>query len=595
MKNIKKSQKYISIVLLIGIVTNYFFGCFPVYAESSYKATTTGNVNFRSEPTTSKNADGSSNVIEILDKGVDITITGKTDITGNGCNNAVWLKANYDNNDGYICSLYVEEAGTDAYNRPWNTPEKAINGGAKWISNGYIGGTQYTSYLKKFNVNPDSGNSLFNHQYMANIHAPSSEAYTSYKAYSSNGLLNLPLVFNIPVYLNMAEKYDSPRGNLDTVNTIDVAIDLEFETTLDNEGFPESYKKILRYLHSIHPNWVFKAMQTGLDFSYAVSQEKITGATQYSSLYEYDSTGNPIKVESGWYEPSTDATAYYLDPRNFLTEKYILQFEALNYSDVYTEAIVQSVLDGTFMSGVETISGKTYAALFMEAGKSNNVSPVYLASLSRQEVGTKGSITTTGEVFEYEGTTYSSLYNFYNIGAKSSASNPVREGLKYASGGVCTICGDYIPSTNTSSTTESGSTETPVTQTVVSAATSINNIGAKLSNNYIKGFTIGSSIATLKAMDNNVTYSSDDLIATGTKLSFADGNSYTAVLVGDLSGDGKINSADLLKARQHLLGTSALNGAYKEAADINGDGKINSADLLLIRKYLLGQTSINQL
>ena len=35
--------------------------------------------------------------------------------------------------------------------------------------------------------------------------------------------------------------------------------------------------------------------------------------------------------------------------------------------------------------------------------------------------------------------------------------------------------------------------------------------------------------------------------------------------------------------------------AYLKAADLTGDGTVNSADLLKLRQYLLGQTNINQL
>ena len=90
----------------------------------------------------------------------------------------------------------------------------------------------------------------------------------------------------------MADKYDSPAGNIDTVQVIESVEDVEFETLLDKEGFPETYKKALRYLHKIHPNWTFQAMQTNLDFTYVVNCEKGTGATQYSALYEKDENGN---------------------------------------------------------------------------------------------------------------------------------------------------------------------------------------------------------------------------------------------------------------------------------------------------------------
>ena len=46
--------------------------------------------------------------------------------------------------------------------------------------------------------------------------------------------------------------------------------------------------------------------------------------------------------------------------------------------------------------------------------------------------------------------------------------------------------------------------------------------------------------------------------------------------------------------RQHLLGTNILTGAYKEAGSIATGTTINSADLLRIRQHLLGQKLIEQ-
>ena len=88
------------------------------------------------------------------------------------------------------------------------------------------------------------------------------------------------------------------------------------------------------------------------------------------------------------------------------------------------------------MTGKDNVDNISYSSMFMEAGKTYNVSPIYLASLSRQEVGSTIGLVTSGNRFEYKGQIYEGFYNFYNIGAYSSAENPAKAGLVYASNGA---------------------------------------------------------------------------------------------------------------------------------------------------------------
>ena len=602
-----KMGKLVSGILVVGILTNYFLGGLSrVDAKTNYKAYTTGDVNFRREPNTNDNtADGNINIITSIDANSTVTVVSDDIVGYTNCRSG-WKQIVYNDTKGYICSAYLSEKPIEEkYDRPWNTPKKAIMGGAKWIGSGYISRGQFTSYLKKFNVNPKADSSLYNHQYQTNIAAPSSESVTTYNAYKNQGFLDLQFVFNIPIFNNMADRYDRYVGydklganrqikNLvDNIPVQDIVTDQEFENTLNNEGFPESYKRILRYLHTIHPNWQFKGMQTGEDFTYAVDREKWVGAIDMSDYYDESRT---IVEGSRWYVPTTAATAYYMDPRNFLTEKYIFQFEALNYDEKYTEELVQGVLNNTFMSGDSIIDKQSYKSIFVEAGKTYDMSPLYLASLARQELGTKGSIASTGEKFTYNGNEYQGIYNFFNIGANTG----VYDGLMYATGGYCKICGDYVaPVTPDDSNNNNGNDNNKPsgddTVIVPSSKTIIDNLGLKEYGEYLKGFNIGATISSLKAKELSVTYSTDTVIATGTKVTFNDGKTYTAIVYGDLTGDGLVNSADLLRLRQYLLATKDLTGAYKEAADLTGDGQINSADLLKLRQYLLGQANINQL
>ena len=92
-------------------------------------------------------------------------------------------------------------AQSSSYNRPWNTPEKAIVGGALFYAQNYLSAGQNTLYLKRFNV---QGSNMFKHQYMTNTAGAAEEGKSLGKAYNDTMRAGI-LVFNIPVYNGMPE------------------------------------------------------------------------------------------------------------------------------------------------------------------------------------------------------------------------------------------------------------------------------------------------------------------------------------------------------------------------------------------------------
>ena len=118
----------------------------------------------------------------------------------------------------------------------------------------------------------------------------------------------------------------------------------------------------------------------------------------------------------------------------------------------------------------------------------------------------------------------------------------------------------------------------------------VTDAGFKISNGFVYNFKVGTTISELKSKFNNkITIKPDNgNVSTGTTLSY---NGETAIVVirGDLTGDGRVNSADLLQMRKYLLEEVNLTGAYKEAGIIESVGNIKSLDLLRLRQYLLGE------
>ena len=224
----------------------------------------------------------------------------------------------------------------------------------------------------------------------------------------------------------------------------------DYESEL--RAFPSAWREKLEMLHEKYPEWIFVAVDTGISFQEAVEAEtgkKSLVEKYYSPLLRNHGEGhyNPETGKftyhdaSTWMAASSAVVDFFMNPANFLNEKYIFQFEALSYDKTYhTKEGVELILEGTFMhdslisyvtaEGETVETEKTYSEVMMEAAEESGVSPYYLASKIRTEIGVSPSGSVTGTYKGYEG-----LYNFYNIGANDGA-NPIANGLNWASLGT---------------------------------------------------------------------------------------------------------------------------------------------------------------
>lgn len=224
------------------------------------------------------------------------------------------------------------------------------------------------------------------------------------------------------------------------------------------EGFPESYRAGLSALKARHPKWKFIPVNTGLDWNEVMKKENRKGRSTIDTTYptggssgapfsylslekfSYNWKTDKFKLYDGkvWYCANEQVVAYYLDPRNFFDDGEIFQFQSLSYTGNEKKKVLEKILRGCFMNGKLELAAKskkksiTYAEAFMYAGKKNKISPYFLASRARLEIGIKESNSVTGKVPGYVG-----IYNYYNIGANDSAGGgAILNGLRFASGGA---------------------------------------------------------------------------------------------------------------------------------------------------------------
>ncbi len=459
-------------------------------------------------------------------------------------------------------------------------------------------------------------------------------------------------------------------------------------TELKKAGFNDSsYYPYLCFMKEKFPSWEFVAINTGLDWNHAVTMES---ACDYSYIAtsepEYIDTTCDNKYTETWYPASKTAVAYYMDPRNFLGENFIFQFEYLSYDDTRADSyedLMKAIVGNTDFYDYHKTN---LLKLMNDAASKHNLSPTFLAARMLQELGSGDSLRGL-----YSGTEegYENVYNFINRGVTDSCATTygaVECGLSKAKDsygwtsltkaieGAVTFLEDgyvsnnqytiYLQKFNVDQENEnelfshqyqtnieapkseakimygaledsldnnfvfyipvyddmekeilndgSGITppEGPGEPSSLEIPTIVTNSGYKTSGSTLTNLELEQGVDKLisdleananegyvKVTDKDGKTLTTGTVKTGDMVTITNDKTtttYTIIIYGDTSGDGKIDAFDLLQVQKQILGTYSLKDEYLSAADTSKDGKVDALDLLQVQKEILNSSKIEQ-
>ena len=145
--------------------------------------------------------------------------------------------------------------------------------------------------------------------------------------------------------------------------------------------------------------------------------------------------------------------------------------------------------------------------------------------------------------------------------------------------------------------------DNPITAVIPSTITSSTyNIGENTIGKIPKGTTAGALLDGLnedsfcKVYNKNSEVPDNTSVGTGTVVKIVVGDtviaSYTIIIIGDISGNGYIDSEDYLLLKRSCFGTYDL--PIFAAGDIDKNGKIDSVDYLLVKRICFGTYEIQE-
>lgn len=265
----------------------------------------------------------------------------------------------------------------------------------------------------------------------------------------SGKVQNLNLVANVSskvqyrvfTYKYLDSKYEEITNGYSLPTDGNSSYKVNFLKTLASTEMDQGIKyKIIVYVKNGGTTGTHQDKLTDYD-NYYVDYVKCVSSIDNRNVTNY-STNNTLKnaiaaqlsggkTDEGssdiqWVTANSNQIKYYLDPSNFLDGYGKYQFMKLNYVDGISADVLNDVLKGKGM-----LEGK--GALFIQAGKTYDINPVYLLSHALLETGNGQSSLSQGILVSSvngQAVTPKTTYNFFGINAIDS--DALREGSEYA-------------------------------------------------------------------------------------------------------------------------------------------------------------------
>ena len=486
---------------------------------------------------------------------------------------------------------------------PWNTKERAITGGAKFIGSSYINLGQNTIYLQKFHVYDTTDDELFWHQYMTNVLAPYSESKLIYTGYANSNLLNSSMSFVIPIYNNMPElPCTSPAISSSDYTTDNTKVYANVETSLNVRSGPgTSYESLTTIPSGTKMTRIAKGKQKGELWDRVKLESGLVGYVFQTYVEEVPD----VQVEK--ITLSLDKTTINKGERikikaNISPEDAV--DKTLKYSSDNTS--VATVSSDGYIQGISSGSAKITAKA--SNGVTGTINIKVYSPVTDIITSTDNIVLQIGETYKINATVVPDdadnkniLYNTENSGI-----------AKVDEQGIVT--GETEGETSINAVSEEGTISKKIKVKVIPQIQegeiiideSLYVEGNEMSGLENKNNTADKILNKIKTNYSVEIYNSkgskisgNELVGTGSVIKVLNNKDlvmeYNVIMYGDVNGDGKINSVDLLVLQRHILEIEKFSGVFLKAGNIRKNGRNpSSVDLLLIQRHILGLQNIVQ-